>query len=63
MSLNSYLSVLATFDSIITDGYMDIAEREGFADTIHPSSSVTEVEQKAINTFFTLKMVQRMKRT
>ena len=39
-------SVLATFDSIITDGYMDIAEREGFANTIHPSSSVTEVEQK-----------------
>lgn len=39
-------SVLATFDSIITDGYMDIAEREGFVNTIHPSSSVTEVEQK-----------------
>lgn len=39
-------SVLATFDSIITDGYMDIAENEGFADTIHPSSSVTEIEKK-----------------
>src|SRR5699024_9481753 len=39
-------SVLATFDSIVKDGYMDIAEKEGFADTIHPDASVQKVEKK-----------------
>lgn len=38
-------SVLATFDPIITEGYMEIAEREGFADTIHAGASVTKVEK------------------
>jgi len=39
-------SVLATFDSIIKDGYMEIAEKEGFADAIHTDASVQEVEKK-----------------
>lgn len=38
-------SVLGTFDSVIKDGYMDLAEREGFADTIHTNASVTEVKK------------------
>ncbi|PJH69306.1 glutathione-disulfide reductase, partial [Salmonella enterica subsp. enterica serovar Typhimurium] len=28
-------SVLDAFDSVIKDGYMELAERDGFADTIH----------------------------
>lgn len=39
-------SVLATFDPIIRDGYMELAEREGHANTIHTSHSVKEVEKK-----------------
>ena len=39
-------SVLATFDSIVKDGYMEIAENEGFADTIHTDASVQKVEKK-----------------
>lgn len=39
-------SVLATFDSIIKEGYMEIAEEEGFVDTIHTEASVQEVEKK-----------------
>lgn len=38
-------SVLDTFDSVIKDGYMELAERDGFADTIHTNASVTEVEK------------------
>lgn len=38
-------SVLDNFDSIIKDGYMEIAEREGFKQTIHADTSVTKVEQ------------------
>lgn len=39
-------SVLATFDSIIKEGYMEIAENEGFADNIHTDVSVQKVEKK-----------------
>ena len=39
-------SVMNSFDSIIKDGYMEIAEREGYADKIHPNSSATKVEKK-----------------
>ena len=39
-------SVLDTFDPIIKEGYMDIAEREGFADKIHTNASVQKVEEK-----------------
>lgn len=38
-------SVLDTFDSVIKDGYMELAEREGFASKIHTNASVTEVEK------------------
>lgn len=38
-------SVLATFDPIIKEGYMEIAEREGFADSIHANASATKVEK------------------
>lgn len=39
-------SVLATFDPVIRDGYMELAERAGYADTIHTSKSVKEIEKK-----------------
>ncbi|MDN6195235.1 MAG: glutathione-disulfide reductase [Atopostipes suicloacalis] len=39
-------SILDNFDSTIKDGYMEIAEKEGFKDTIHPNSSVVKVEEK-----------------
>lgn len=38
-------SVLNSFDSIIKEGYMEVAEREGFKDTIHAGASVTKVEK------------------
>ncbi len=38
-------SVLNTFDSIIKEGYMEIAEREGFRDTIHTNISLSKVEK------------------
>ena len=38
-------SVMHSFDPIIKDGYMEIAEREGFADKIHTNASVTKVEK------------------
>jgi len=38
-------SVLDAFDSVIKDGYMELAERDGFADTIHTNATVTEVEE------------------
>lgn len=39
-------SVLNNFDSTIKDGYMEIAEKEGFKDTIHTNASVVKVEEK-----------------
>ncbi len=39
-------SVMNSFDSIIKDGYMEIAEAEGFEDTIHSNASVVRVEEK-----------------
>lgn len=39
-------SVLNGFDSIIKEGYLEVAEKEGFKDTIHANSSVTKVEEK-----------------
>ena len=38
-------SVLDTFDSIVKDGYMELAERENFADKIHTNASVNKVEK------------------
>jgi glutathione reductase (NADPH) len=36
-------SVLYNFDSVIKDGYMEIARREGFANNIHADRTVTKV--------------------
>ncbi len=38
-------SVLPTFDSTIKEGYMELAEREGYADKIHTNASVSKVEK------------------
>lgn len=38
-------SVLYTFDPMIKEGYMDIAKREGYADSIHTNASVSKVEK------------------
>lgn len=38
-------SVLNSFDSTIKDGFMEIAEAEGYADTIHADMEVTKVEK------------------
>lgn len=38
-------SVMDTFDDVIKEGYMEIAENEGFADKIHTNASAVEVEK------------------
>lgn len=38
-------SVLDTFDTVIKEGYMELAERENFADKIHTNASVNKVEK------------------
>ncbi len=38
-------SVLDTFDTVIKEGYMELAERENFADNIHTNASVNKVEK------------------
>lgn len=40
-------TILGSFEEMLVDSYMDIAEREGFADTIHTGISADKIEKTA----------------